>query len=89
MSSLENTPKGLQDLAKFHFLHINKKVGKILIMNDLKWSMLSYYVIYLKISEKSCNKQRRKLYQIVVTWVLCDVSLDRLYTSLQVIYSVI
>ncbi len=41
--------KGAQGPTKVHFLQINKKVGKIVIMNDLEWSMLSYYVIYLKI----------------------------------------
>ncbi len=30
------------------------------IMNDLEWSMLVYYVIYLKISEKSCNKTEKE-----------------------------
>ncbi len=32
----------------------------MVIWNDLEWSMLSYYVIYLKISEKSCSKKRKK-----------------------------
>ncbi len=32
----------------------------MMIMNDLEWSMLSYYVIYLNISEKSCSKQKKE-----------------------------
>ncbi len=33
----------------------------MVIMNDIEWSVLSYYVINLNISEKSCSKQRTKL----------------------------
>ncbi len=69
MSSLETEvvfrtkilQKDAQGPTKVHFLHINMKVRKMVIMNDLKSSMLSYYVIYVKISEKSCSKQRMKL----------------------------
>ncbi len=46
---------------KFLFsIFINKKVGKIVIMNHFEW--LSFYVIYLKISEKSCCKQSKVCY---------------------------
>ncbi len=42
--SQENTPEGHTESHKSCF--INKEVGEMVIMNDLKWSMLSYYVIY-------------------------------------------
>ncbi len=49
-----------RDPQKFIF-RINKYVGEMVIMNDLEWAMLSYYVFYYKSSEKSCIEQRMKL----------------------------
>ncbi len=34
------------DTHKFILFHINKYVGEMVIMNNLEWAMLSYYVIY-------------------------------------------
>ncbi len=44
--SYKNTPEGQTETHKSSFLHINKWVGEIGIMNDLEWPMFSYYVIY-------------------------------------------
>ncbi len=38
--------KATQIPTKVHFFHMNRSVGDIVIINDLKWPMLSYYVIY-------------------------------------------
>ncbi len=43
--SQENTPEGHTETHKSSFFHINKYVRKMVIMNDLEWLMLSYYVI--------------------------------------------
>ncbi len=53
------TPEGPQ---KFFFsIYKSKKVGEMVIMNDLEWPMLSYYVIhYEKFRKKSYSEQNRK-----------------------------
>ncbi len=43
------------------FFHMNKLVGEMVIMNDLEWTILLYYVIYYKSSKKSYSEQKRKL----------------------------
>ncbi len=41
------------------------QVGEMVIMNDLEWALLSYYVIYYeKIKKKSCIKQKEALVYI-------------------------
>ncbi len=61
----ENTPEGCTETYKSSFLfHINQQVGEMVIMNDLEWPMLSYYVIYyekfkkvMQRTEKETSKQ--------------------------------
>ncbi len=43
--SRENTPEGHTEAHKSSFFSY-KQVGEMVIMNDLEWPMLSYYVIY-------------------------------------------
>ncbi len=44
--SIKYSRRECRDPQKFIFSHINKiKVGEMVIMNDLDWPMLSYYVI--------------------------------------------
>ncbi len=40
--------KATQEPTKVSFFHINKKVGEMVILNDLEWPVLSYYVIYFE-----------------------------------------
>ncbi len=42
----KQAPKGAQRPIKVHVFHINKQVGEMVIMNNLEWPMISYYVIY-------------------------------------------
>ncbi len=50
--SCENTPEGRKETHKISFFPY-KQVGEMVIMNDLEWSMLSYYVIYYEKFKKS------------------------------------
>ncbi len=49
-----------RDLQKFIFFHINKNVQEIVIMNDLEWQMLSYYVFYYEKFKKVMQRTEKE-----------------------------
>ncbi len=55
--SHENPPEGHTETHK-SLLFPYKQVGEIVIMNDLEWPMLSYYVIYYEKFKKSHTVNR-------------------------------
>ncbi len=57
----KNTPEGCSETHKSSFLHINKKVGEMVMTNDLKRPMLSYYVIYYEKFRKIMQQTEKEV----------------------------
>ncbi len=54
-----------RDPQQFIFFHINKQVGEMVIMNDLEWPMLSYYVIYYEKFRKVMQRTEKEALNMV------------------------
>ncbi len=52
--------KAAQNPTKVRLFHKKKQVGEIMIMNDIEWSMLSYYVIYYENFKKKVMQRTEK-----------------------------
>ncbi len=58
--SLENTPEGRTETHKSSFFTYKQVFGEMVIMNDLEWPMLSYYVIYYETFKKVMQRTEKE-----------------------------